>query len=113
MSAVVVNWPDEWHVATVAEVMDWINLDEGDAERVVDIVAMCMARGIVSGLVRVGEEIPVRPDVPPDHIVTQARALVRQERWIQAIKLLREHSTLGLKEGKAIVDRMRAEVGGG
>jgi ribosomal protein L7/L12 len=114
MSTVVLDWPAGMQERIAEEVAHYAGLGDGTAEEVVDIVAAHLVLALSTGRLRLSPPPPeARPALPPEHIVEQARALVREDRWIDAIKLLREHSTLGLRQGKEMVDQMRAEVGRG
>jgi len=42
----------------------------------------------------------------PEELNQQVRSLIAQNKQIQAIKLVREHTNLGLKEAKDIVDSL-------
>ncbi len=52
----------------------------------------------------VGSEAPQAP------YVAEAQALLRQRRDIDAIKLVRLHTNLGLAEAKAIVDELKRRL---
>jgi ribosomal protein L7/L12 len=44
---------------------------------------------------------------PGDSLMTEVAALLRQNRKIEAIKVYREQTGVGLKEAKDVIDRMR------
>ena len=49
-------------------------------------------------------QVPLTTDLPPD-VEREARGLANSGKKIAAIKLVREHTGLGLKEAKDLVDR--------
>jgi len=51
----------------------------------------------------------IDPPLPPS-AETEIRALLQQRRKIDAIKLLREHTGLGLKEAKDRIDALDREL---
>ncbi|MHB8597578.1 MAG: ribosomal protein L7/L12 [Ktedonobacteraceae bacterium] len=44
---------------------------------------------------------------PGDSLMAEVAALLRQNRKIEAIKMYREQTGVGLKEAKDVIDRMR------
>lgn len=114
MSAVLVSWPDDWHESAVKEVIELFDVGDAVAEQVVNTITMRMAEGIVRGQILVGTEPPpTLTATAPQHVVEEARRLVQRGKWVNAIRLLRQHSTMGLKEGKDFVNAIKAESSGG
>ena len=71
--------------------------------------AMLIFGVFVVALLRARKDSPAlrRPPPPmPEELKQQVRSLIAQHRQIEAIKLVREQTNLGLKEAKDIVDSL-------
>jgi hypothetical protein len=53
----------------------------------------------------------IRQPLPtlPEELISQVRSLIAQNKKIEAIKLVREQTNLGLKEAKDIVDGLKVQ----
>lgn len=112
MSTVILNLPADLTAALVADLMEATGLDEGPAEMAVDVAASRLIEAIATGAVLVRKvdvdtySADERTVMPPDDVLDSVRVLMSEGLVIPAVKLIREHTTLGISEAKELAVRV-------
>lgn len=71
------------------------------------LIAIVLVSILIALALRASRDTPARPAAPPSaELVERVRALLAQNRKIQAIKEVREHTSMSLADAKDYVERL-------